>query len=188
MGLENGKMPNFATSAIFYDGIAPRQLQRSICTLMCRSLGMEVAKAIKSARIINSSFWRRCCVWAHSSMVEQGTHNPLVLGSNPGGPTIRKHLPSLRVAVFLFVRHSFIQSILCACAVLRKSNAIYMQLRFCWLYTAHLLVYHPPLLLSLTTVLTIHLGTETAGNCAKNKPPAMLQVAYIADGWNAGAI
>ena len=35
-------------------------------------------------------------------MVEQGTHNPLVLGSNPGGPTIRKYLPSLRVAAFLF--------------------------------------------------------------------------------------
>ena len=178
-------MPNLVTSAIFYDGIAPEQPQRAICTLMCRSLGMEVAKAIKYARIINRSFWRRRCVWAHSSMVEQGTHNPLVLGSNPGGPTIRKHLPSLRVAAFLFVRHSFIQSILCACAVLRKSNAIYMQLRFCWLYTAHLLVYHP-LLLSLTTVLTIHLGTETAGNCAKNKPPAIMQVAYIADGWNAG--
>lgn len=118
-------------------------------------------------------------------MVEQGTHNPLVLGSNPGGPTIRKHLPSLRVAAFLFECPSFIQSILCACAVLRKSNAIYMQLRFCWLYTAHLLVYHP-LLLSLTTVLTIHLGRETASNCAKNKPPAMVQVAYMADGWNAG--
>ena len=28
---------------------------------------------------------------ACSSTVEQGTHNPLVLGSNPGGPTI-KHL------------------------------------------------------------------------------------------------
>ena len=55
----------------------------------------------------------------------------------------------------------------------------YIQL-ICW--------YITPLLLSLTTVLTIHLGTETAGNCAKNKPPAMLQVAYIADGWNAGAI
>jgi 5-methylcytosine-specific restriction endonuclease McrA len=24
---------------------------------------------------------------AHSSMAEQGTHNPLVLGSNPSGPT-----------------------------------------------------------------------------------------------------
>ena len=35
-------------------------------------------------------------------------------------------------------------------------------------------------------VLTIHLGTETASNCAKNKPPAMVQVAYLADGWNAG--
>ena len=55
---------------------------------------------------------------ACSSTVEQGTHNPLVLGSNPGGPTIGKHLPSLRVAAFFFVRHSFIQSILCACAVL----------------------------------------------------------------------
>ena len=53
MGLEDGKMPNFATRAIFYDGIAPEQLQRLICTLMCRSLGMEVAKAIKYARIIN---------------------------------------------------------------------------------------------------------------------------------------
>ena len=144
MGLEDGKMPNFATSAIFYGGIAPEQLQRSICTLMCRSLGMEVAKAIKYARIMNRSFWRRRCVWAHSSMVEQGTHNPLVLGSNPGGPTIRKHLPSLRVAAFLFERPTFIQSILCACTVLRQSNAIYMQHRFCWLYIAHLLVYHPP--------------------------------------------
>ena len=28
-------------------------------------------------------------IGAYSSMVEQGTHNPLVLGSNPGGPTIR---------------------------------------------------------------------------------------------------
>ena len=62
-----------------------------------------------------------------------------------------------------------------------------MQLRFCWLYIAHLLVYHPPpLSLSLAMVLTIHLGTETASNCAKNKPPAMVQVAYLADGWNAG--
>ncbi len=26
-------------------------------------------------------------VWAYSSMVEQGTHNPLVAGSNPAGPT-----------------------------------------------------------------------------------------------------
>ena len=43
---------------------------------------------------------------AHSSMVEQGTHTPLVLGSNPGGPTIRKHWPSLRVAAFLFERPS----------------------------------------------------------------------------------
>ena len=59
-----------------------------------------------------------------------------------------------------------------------------MQFRFCWLYAAHLLVYHPPL--SLAMVLTIHLGTETAGNCAKNKPPAMVQVAYLADGWNVG--
>lgn len=58
-----------------------------------------------------------------------------------------------------------------------------MQFRFCWLYAAHLLVYHP---LSLAMVLTIHLGTETASNCAKNKPPAMVQVAYLADGWNAG--
>jgi hypothetical protein len=56
MGLEDGKMPNFATSAIFYGGIAPEQLQRLICTLMCRSLGMEVAKAIKYARIIKRSF------------------------------------------------------------------------------------------------------------------------------------
>ena len=59
-----------------------------------------------------------------------------------------------------------------------------MQLRFRLLYIAHLLVYHPPL--SLATVLTIHLGTEIASNYAKNKPPAMVQVAYIADGWNAG--
>ena len=120
-------------------------------------------------------------------MVEQGTHNPLVLGSNPGGPTIRKHLPSLRVAAFLFVRHSFIQSILCACAVLRKSNAIYAASVLLAIYSSFAGI-SPPLLLSLTTVLTIHLGTETAGNCAKNKPPAKLQVAYIADGWNAGAI
>ena len=42
----------------------------------------------------------------------------------------------------------------------------------------------PPL--SLAMVLTIHLGTETASNYAKNKPPAMVQVAYLADGWNAG--
>lgn len=62
-----------------------------------------------------------------------------------------------------------------------------MQHRFRWLYIAHLLVYYPPpLSLSLATVLTIHLGTETASNCAKNKPPAMVQVAYLADGWNAG--
>lgn len=182
-------MPNFATSVIFYDGIAPRQLHRAICTLMCRSLGMEVAKAIKYARIINRSFWRRRCVWAHSSMVEQGTHNPLVLGSNPGGPTIRKHLPSLRVAAFYL------------CVIL-LSNRYCARVQYCenlMLYTCsfgsvgyiqlNLLVYHPPLFfLSLTTVLTIHLGTETASNCAKNKPPAMLQVAYIADGWNAGAI
>src|SRR5207237_8722545 len=26
-------------------------------------------------------------IWACSSAVEQGTHNPLVPGSNPGGPT-----------------------------------------------------------------------------------------------------
>ena len=56
-----------------------------------------------------------------------------------------------------------------------------MQL-ICWYITP------PPLSLSLSLamVLTIHLGTETASNCAKNKPPAMVQVAYLADGWNAG--
>lgn len=31
--------------------------------------------------------------WACSSTVEQGTHNPLVLGSNPGGPTKNRHAP-----------------------------------------------------------------------------------------------
>ena len=54
-----------------------------------------------------------------------------------------------------------------------------MQL-ICWYITP------PSLSLSLAMVLTIHLGTETASNCAKNKPPAMVQVAYLADGWNAG--
>lgn len=53
----------------------------------------------------------------------------------------------------------------------------YMQL-ICW--------YIPPPPLSLAMVLAIHLGTETASNCTKNKPPAMVQVAYLADGWNAG--
>ena len=77
-------------------------------------------------------------------MVEQGTHNPLVLGSNPGGPTIRKHLPSLRVAAFLFVRHSFIQSILCACAVLRKSNAIYAASVLLAIYSSFAGISPPP--------------------------------------------
>ena len=29
-----------------------------------------------------------CCFWAYSSTAEQGTHNPLVAGSNPAGPTL----------------------------------------------------------------------------------------------------
>lgn len=117
-------------------------------------------------------------------MVEQGTHNPLVLGSNPGGPTIRKHLPSLRVAAFFlnvqllsnryYARVQYYDNqMLYTCSI---GSVGYIQL-ICWYIT-------PPL--SLATVLTIHLGTETASNCAKNKPPAMVQVAYIADGWNAG--
>ena len=120
---------------------------------------------------------------ACSSTVEQGTHNPLVLGSNPGGPTIRKHLPSLRVAAFLFdilllsnrycARVQYYDNqMLYTCSF---GSVGYMQL-ICWYITP----------LSLAMVLTIHLGTETASNCAKNKPPAMVQVAYLADGWNAG--
>ena len=46
--------------------------------------------------------------WACSSTVEQGTHNPLVLGSNPGGPT--KELPNGHAAMrrgrFLFLSNS----------------------------------------------------------------------------------
>lgn len=30
--------------------------------------------------------------WAYSSRVEQRTHNPLVTGSNPVGPTISKEM------------------------------------------------------------------------------------------------
>ena len=118
-------------------------------------------------------------------MVEQGTHNPLVLGSNPGGPTIRKHLPSLRVAAFLFdilllsnrycARVQYYDNqMLYTCSF---GSVGYMQL-ICW--------YITPPSLSLAMVLTIHLGTDTASTCAKNKPPAMVQVAYLADGWNAG--
>lgn len=39
---------------------------------------------------------------ACSSTVEQGTHNPLVLGSNPGGPTIN-HLVGSHFASDFFV-------------------------------------------------------------------------------------
>ena len=44
--------------------------------------------------------------WACSSTVEQGTHNPLVLGSNPGGPTknFRTAPAALRRAVFFSCR------------------------------------------------------------------------------------
>mgnify|MGYP007071492101 CR=1 FL=1 len=37
--------------------------------------------------------------WACSSTVEQGTHNPLVLGSNPGGPT---KFPGQRLMLLAF--------------------------------------------------------------------------------------
>ena len=46
--------------------------------------------------------------WACSSTVEQGTHNPLVLGSNPGGPTknLRNGHAALRRGRFLFLPNS----------------------------------------------------------------------------------
>ena len=50
-------------------------------------------------------------IGAYSSMVEQGTHNPLVLGSNPGGPTMQSRigkfgLPILFICSF-FPTHAF---------------------------------------------------------------------------------
>ena len=57
-----------------------------------------------------------------------------------------------------------------------------MQLWLCWLHTARLLVYATLIL----TVLALLFEAEAASNFAKNKPPAMAQVAYLADGWNAG--
>ncbi len=36
---------------------------------------------------LNGFFHKMLLFWARSSTVEQGTHNPLVVGSNPAGPT-----------------------------------------------------------------------------------------------------
>ena len=65
---------------------------------------------VSMRRIRKRSFILITCVrnrmhyWACSSTVEQGTHNPLVLGSNPGGPTknFQNGHAALRRGRFLF--------------------------------------------------------------------------------------
>jgi hypothetical protein len=68
--------------------------------------------AFQGVRVWQRSFILIACVrnrmhyWACSSTVEQGTHNPLVLGSNPGGPTksLWNGLAALRRGRFFFHR------------------------------------------------------------------------------------
>jgi hypothetical protein len=56
-------------------------------------LGGTGVKCIPSFKII------RAC----SSAVEQGTHNPLVAGSNPAGPSRRILVFGLRIGIFYFL-------------------------------------------------------------------------------------
>ena len=55
-----------------------------------------VEKAREQERQEDSSKWLLLCVGPVAQRLEQGTHNPLVPGSNPGGPTERCTRPAGR--------------------------------------------------------------------------------------------
>ncbi len=90
--------------------------QQAACR-KCRMLQMRRSRLLAELRIYFES-GRGCFAKASivvimracSSTVEQGTHNPLVLGSNPGGPTKTFKARSLLLLAFSFASFRYWES------------------------------------------------------------------------------
>ena len=90
--------------------------QQAACR-KCRMLQMRRSRLLAELRIYFES-GRGCFAKASivvimracSSTVEQGTHNPLVLGSNPGGPTKTSSARSFVLLAFSFTSSKYWKS------------------------------------------------------------------------------